>query len=186
MMVSRRTFLLGASAAIAATSASVKVAGKLMRAPHVAHGFLDPRLKFRRIGEIAFSCMPTAEEIAAQGFKEEPLQFTFFRNDEALYHNMSNPRANWRWVVMPGQGIVAREGDLLRFEVEPAWTHCSFFMASDIEERPDYVYDAHGRLVPVRRRFFAESFQWKDGEVVLSSIAAMDLQDQHVLETTAA
>jgi len=120
--------------------------------------------------------MPTGEEIRSAEWREEPVQYTFYRGEDALYHVMLNPRATFRWVAAPGSELFLpkRRDSLCRLLVEPCYTHAALTMISNIE-RPD--------LDPkVRPRKFTEVFHWKDGEPTLSSVAAVDLVDQHILE----
>lgn len=168
MILDRRTFLLGAASVIAAQAipAQAKFIGE------VATGVLDSRLPYRSIQDIMFSFMATGAELKSPAWVEDPVRITILRNDIPTFNLMLNPRATFRWVAMPGGGIIVLPTDTLRVVVEPSHTYASLCLMSDIERDQD---------PRIRRRVFSESFSWKDGICTLSAIAALDPADASVL-----
>ena len=165
MRVDRRTFLLGVGATLAAaapiTAAAQKFTGE------VSMGLLHPKIPYRAIHSLTFSCMPSGEEVSK--FVEDPVLYRFFRNEHCVYQAQLNPRASMRWVALDGCEIIIRGKDVLKLDVEPCWTNTSICIESDTnEERPS-------RDDPFpERRIISETFTFRDGVCQFSDIASFD------------
>ena len=168
MIVARRTFLIG----LASVLASPAIAKGSLFLGEIATGTLPSPLKWRAVGDITMSSMPTGEEIAAHSFREEPVRWTIFRGEDSVYNVMMNPRATMRWVAAQDSEIVVPEHSVLRVVVEPCHTWTSIHIVSDIETNKHPL---------TRRRKFAETYRWTDGKPELDSVAALDPLDASVL-----
>lgn len=162
--VNRRTFLIGLSALVAAPALrSNPFVGE------IATGTLHRALGWRKISDVVFSSMPTAEEIRTIG--EEPVRWTAFVDDNPVMGITINLRSTYRWVsVDDASNFVVPEKSIFRMVVEPCHTHTSMCLTSNIE--PD----------PLRRsRCFSECYRWVDVQSVLDSVAALDPRDVSVV-----
>lgn len=166
IFMQRRTFLIG----LAAVIASPEIAKYEQYTGPISTGLLNSALKYRRIKDIIFSSMPTGDEIKSPSFREEPVSFTAFRNNDAVMAFTINPRATFRWFSAPYCEIEIRDGDILRIEVEQSYAYTTINIISNIE--PD---------VNKRPKIFNECFRWKNGIPQLDSTAALDLRDSSLL-----
>lgn len=167
MLISKRSFLVGVSAALAsAVTSNANV--KFMTPTSV--GSLNAKIPFRSVQEIMVSAMPTGEELAfTSGFVEDPIRYTFYRNNCAILHFMLNPRAAYRWVATPDGEVKIGEKDVFRLDIEPCWTHVAL-----------QIISATNPNGPTRenpwpdRNMISETFHWVDGVAELDSAVAMN------------
>lgn len=167
MVIARRTFLIGLEAVIT-TSAfdSNEFVGE------IAKGILPSPLSHRRIVDMTVSSMPTGKEIRAHEFLEDPVCWTFLRDDEPFYIPTINPRASLRWVAVPGAEIEISKKQILRVIVEPCHTLTTINIVSDIEM---------DRNPLVRRKMFSECFRWENSSILQEYVAACDPLDACLL-----
>lgn len=159
MVVTRRAFILGLGATLAATQLPFeKFTGQ------VATAQLRPFTHFRRICDVMLSSMPMGDEI--RSLSEDPVRYTLFRDDNAVLSIMMNMRANFRWVGIPGEEIVALEKSIIRLEVEPCHTMTTLCIMSNLEQ---------DRYKP--ERMIAETYHWRDNKLEFSDVAQLDVRD---------
>ena len=164
--IERRTFLIGSASMLASPAIALM---ERFTGP-ISTGILNPALKYRKVADLIYATMPTGKEIRSPDFLEDPVRFTFYRDDEAVLAIMTNPRATTRWVALPGEEIEIQENQTFRMVIEPCHTHVSLTCVSNIER--DWMK---------RPQMFPQVFRWEDGKPVLDSTAAMSFQDASVL-----
>jgi hypothetical protein len=153
--VNRRTFLFGSASFLA--SPAIANAEKFIG--HVAFGNLEPALKYRRIVDLCYSCMPTGEEI--RHVLEEPVRYTLLRDEDPVLVMTMNMRASGRWVASIGGEIEFPEHTTMRLIVEPCHTWMTLTIGSNIEKNPVKL--------PV---IFYEMFRWRNGAFEIDHTAA--------------
>ena len=132
----------------------------------VARGKLNPKVPYREICHVAFSCMPTGQEIRTM--IEDPVVYTLYRNDRSVKQVMMNPRASYQCSMLPGNEITIGKTDTLRLDVEPCWTTTVIELTSQTNDtRPtrEDPFPATNAIV--------ETFKFVDGVCVSSDIAPL-------------
>lgn len=102
--VSRRNFLIGSGAAIAALVTPIKIFDE------VAKAITRPR--FRKVYDVLIS-----SNIAADGTSE----FSMLRDNTHLFQIALNWRACMRWIAVPGGELVFPDDKAMHFVVSPAF-----------------------------------------------------------------
>jgi hypothetical protein len=165
MRIERRTFLFGAAAAIAAP---VFAKATYLSGP-VVPVILPSTLKYRRIHDLCFSSMPTGEELKASSWKEDPVRYTFYRDEAEIFVITLNPRAAFRWVAAPDSEIIIPERSVLRMLVEPCNTYTTLSIGSNTCRTGSR--DAW-------KRYYVESFRWKDSILEVEKATPTYLDDE--------
>ena len=154
--VSRRFFLLGSAAVVAA--AAIPLIAQPETA--VAQGVLASRFKFRRIESIMCGVADPYPR------NDLSINWTLGRNDTVLHKVAINALSFYRWESYPGDEIVIDEHDSLRLLCEPALEGAHIALISNMEINPDK---------PARR--FYESFTWKGDKFELDGPFALNAED---------
>lgn len=144
MLVGRRTFLIGLGAVLATPALGSRVLGK------TAKGILPSSLEGRRwLFEFAISSMAEGSEQIG----EDPVRWTFYRDDSEFYAVTLNWRAMVRWVAVPGGAIEFAPKQVLRVVVEPCHTVTTLSLGYNLmPDRPLILPNMH-----------YETFRWKNG-----------------------
>lgn len=161
IIATRRAFLFGTAATIAAAAIPTLVA-KALPIENVV-GILRPCLKRRKVLDLLFSS-------AGDPPRDETVNFTFYRNETAAINVQMNARASFRWVAAPKCEIVTMENDIFKMVVDNCQTNTSLTVISNID------LDHHDG------RMFSETYRWEDNKLILSDIIALDPKDSHLLE----
>lgn len=142
--VSRRWFLIGAGAALAAAAVAPVLAKSDVRVWR-----LSPRFDWREIYDISY----------AAKLGGGPVSFELLRGDNVLFNVRIGAGGFYRWVALPDYGIIMRPSDCIAIRVEPA-ERCEAISIS-------YNADRGGR------RCFVEMFDGERGGVP-SALAVED------------
>lgn len=140
---------------------------------HTVRGTLEQRFPARKILDMQFSNMPTGEEFRDPSFREDPIRSSWWieKCDRIILRCQVNPRANYRWVSRGQEEDFLVQGMAFGVTVEPAWTHCSITLTTNVEMDP-------GKR-PVS---FTETFAWEDDRLIVSTIEAVNYEDRHLIE----
>lgn len=148
MQVHRRSFLLGLGSAVALASAPA--VARPFIAP-VSTAPLQPAVRWRQVCEIIIGSEYGPGEVPVH---DHVIQYHIKRNDQRIFMRALNWRSSYRWSAVPGDEIILSEDATLGFDIEPATTHTSICIVSNIERNPD-----------LPRKYLSEQFEWWNGEL---------------------
>lgn len=140
---------------------------------HTVRGTLEHRFPVRKILDMQFSNMPTGEEFRDPSFREDPIRSSWWieNHDRIIFRYQTNPRANYRWVSRGLEEDFEVRERAFGVTVEPAWTHCSITITTNVEMDPNK-----------RPVSFTETFAWEDDRLIVSTISAVNFKDRHLIE----
>ena len=201
MMISRRCFLLGAGAALAATQLPSVL---INQRTSFASTPLDVRFKYRSVQDIMFGGDLSPDDIEQVLAKKiTHTTFSIFKNENQVFNVSLDPRSMFRWVAAPDGEIIMRENDVMRIELMPAFSRQTMNMIYDTNPEagkrprcPEYLRRAsgaeprwYGRYVRARygrkyeRQAVVENISWVDGVVESKNVCVLDLRDSYLVAT---
>jgi len=144
MLLSRRWFLIGSAAAVAAAAAPVAAMADVA----VSKGIVAPRFKFRRIHNLQFG-------LTAPPQIDVPVRLVVgtVSDDRSVLLACINSRASYYWRALDGGEIVVGEDDALKLVCEPAFDGAVITITSNMEPDPKK-----------QARIFFEKFEWSNGK----------------------
>jgi hypothetical protein len=156
MDLSRRSFLLGAAAALAAASLPVALA-PAEAASALTLGELDSRFAYRWIIRLMFCA---GGEAPLRNGHRVPIHLDIHVRENLLTRALIIPGQIWHWDV--DAGIILPPKEVLRFVVHPAVSHGSLGLEYGIED---------GDYRPME--LFREHFVWSDDQKMAGRLIAL-------------
>lgn len=151
MILARRTFLFGAAAAIAASATPGLVSALQTTFTRVNLYNIFAR---RGIIDLQFSCSAESPDGMLRG-SDHYVQWTFYRNHQAVISNGLNARAFVRWVAAPGEEICLKKRDVFRVDIEPALPNVNITIVSNVNPDKDPPW------------LISEAYRWENDKAVL-------------------